>query len=88
VLGINIARSGRIECFAIPSKTVKGLLSKVGEGKFNHPELEALREQRKNAEATLERVKKDLDALVKRINEAEAPIPAAESDGDEKDDKK
>ena len=74
VVGMNIARSGRIECFAIPSKTVKGLLSKVSEGKFFHPELDALRDERKNAEATLERIKKDMENLNKRIQEAEAPV--------------
>lgn len=73
VVGMNIARSGRIECFAIPAKTVKSLVSTAGEGKFFHPELDALREERKNAEASLERLKKDLDKLSQRIKDAEAP---------------
>lgn len=73
VVGMNIARSGRIECFAIPSKALKGVLTTVGEGKFNHPELDALREERKNAEASLERLKKDLEQLSQRIKDAEAP---------------
>ncbi len=78
VVGMNIARSGRIECFAIPSKTIKALLSKAGEGKFFHPELDSLRETRKNAEAALERVKKDLEALNKHIQEVESAPPPEE----------
>jgi serine protease Do len=74
VVGINIARSGRIDCFAIPSRTLKEILSKAGEGKFFHPELDALREERKGAETALERIKKDLENLNKRIQDAEAPI--------------
>lgn len=82
VVGMNIARSGRIECLAIPSKTVKMLLSKVSEGRFYHPELDALRDERKNAEAALSRVKSDLEALTTRIKEAEGP--AAPGDGEKK----
>jgi serine protease Do len=73
VVGMNIARSGRIECVAIPSKTLKTLLSKVGDGKFFHPELDALRDERKNAEEALNRLKKDLDTINGRIKDAEAP---------------
>ena len=73
VVGMNIARSGRIECFAIPAKTIKTLLSSVAEGKFFHPELDALRDERKNAEASLERLKKELEQLSQRIKDAEAP---------------
>jgi serine protease Do len=73
VVGMNIARAGRIECLAIPSTTVKKLLSKVGDGKLFHPELDALREERKNAEAALERLKKDLENVVRRLEEAEGP---------------
>jgi len=56
----------------------------VSEGKFYHPELDALRDERKNAEAALERIKKDLDNLGKRIQDAEAPV----SDDSEKEEKK
>ena len=78
VVGMNIARSGRIECFAIPSKTIKGLLSKAGEGRFFHPELDSLREERKNAEAALNRVKKDLESLNKHIQEVEGAPASTE----------
>ena len=92
VVGMNIARSGRIECYAIPSKDIKGLLSNVADGKFHHPELDALRDERKNAEVALDRLKKDLEALNGRIKEAEGPPPAEkkeekkaeESDDEEK----
>jgi len=75
VVGMNIARSGRIECFAVPSKAMKNLLQKAGEGKFYHPELDALREERKGAEVALERLKKDLEEINKRIRDAEDPAP-------------
>ena len=75
VVGVNIARSGRIECFAIPAATVARLVSTAGEGKFNRPELDALREERKGAEAALERLKKDLEDLTSRIKEAEGETP-------------
>lgn len=76
VVGLNIARSGRIECFAIPARTIRSLLTSVSGGKFHHPELEALREERKNAESSLEQLKKDLEQLTQRIRDAEAPSAA------------
>lgn len=87
VVGMNIARSGRIECFAIPSKTIKSLLSKVGEGHFNHPELDSLRDERKNAEDALTKLKKDLETLNTRIKEAEAPPQPAKEKEDEEEEK-
>ncbi len=78
VVGMNIARSGRIECLAVPARTMKALLTKVGEGKFYHPELDALRDERKNAETALDRLKKDLENLNQRIKEAEDPAPEPE----------
>lgn len=78
VVGMNIARSGRIESMAIPAATMKKLLEKVNEGQLNHPELDALRDERKNAEAALDRVKKDLEELTNRIKDAEAPEPKPE----------
>lgn len=78
VVGMNIARSGRIECYAIPSHAIKALLAKVGEGKLFHPELDSLRDERKNAEAVLDRLKKEIDTLNHRIQEAEVPLDAAE----------
>lgn len=71
VIGINIARSGRIECYAIPGATVVDLLKKVETGKFARPELDDLRSEVKNAESLLERVRKDTDRLKSQLNEAE-----------------
>ncbi len=71
VVGINIARSGRIECFAIPSATIVELLKKVETGKFARPELDDLRNEVKNAEALLERVRKDTDRLKSQLKDAE-----------------
>ena len=71
VVGLNIARSGRIECFAIPSATLIDLLKKVDTGKFSRPELEDLRKEVKNAETLLNRVRKDAERLKSQLNEAE-----------------
>jgi serine protease Do len=84
VIGMNIARSGRIESMAIPSVTMKRLLEKVSEGRLNHPELDSLRDERKNAEAALDRIKKDLEEVEKRIKDAEAPESKAEEKAEEK----
>jgi serine protease Do len=71
VVGLNIARSGRIECFAIPSVTLVDLLRKVDTGKFSRPELEDLRKEVKNADTLLERVRKDAERLKSQLQEAE-----------------
>ena len=71
VVGLNIARSGRIECFAIPSVTLIDLLKKVETGKFARPELEDLRREVKNAESLLDRVRKDAERLKTQLQEAE-----------------
>jgi len=84
VIGMNIARSGRIECFAVPAKAMKALLTKAGEGKFFHPELDALRSERKNAEAALNLIKKDLENITQRIKDAEDPTAEPEEKKEEK----
>ena len=84
VVGMNIARSGRIECFAIPSAAIERLVSTAGEGKFFHPELDALMEERKGAEAAAERLKKDIEELSQRIKEAEGDAPKAEEEKEKK----
>lgn len=71
VVGINIARSGRIECFAIPSATLVDLLKKVETGTFSRPELDDLRKEVKNAESLLERVRKDAERLKSQLKDAE-----------------
>lgn len=81
VIGMNIARSGRIECFAIPAASVEKLISTAGDGKFFHPELDALIEERKGAEAAAERLKRDIEELAQRIREAEGTAPAATEEG-------
>jgi serine protease Do len=43
VVGVNIARSGRIESMAIPTETLLQLLETVSEGHFNIPEVDELR---------------------------------------------
>ena len=57
---------------------------KVNEGKFFHPELDALRDERKSAEVALERLKKDLEALNGRIKDAEDPAAEKEAKKEEK----
>lgn len=71
VVGLNIARSGRIECFAIPSGALAELVQGVEAGKFARPELEELRQEVKNAEALLERVRQDAERLKGQLKEVE-----------------
>lgn len=71
IIGLNIARSGRIECYAIPSTTLVSLLEKVDTGKFSRPELDELRKELKNAENLLERLKKDTTRLHDQLKDAE-----------------
>ncbi|MDB6135790.1 MAG: hypothetical protein JWM59_4033 [Verrucomicrobiales bacterium] len=71
VIGLNIARSGRIECYAIPSATIVGLLEKVDTGKFSRPELDELRREVKNVETLMERLQKDATRLRDQLKEAE-----------------
>lgn len=74
VIGINIARSGRIESLAIPSATVTALIKNVSSGKFYHPEVEELQKSKANIEAEVNRLdemevrlKKELDEITKKL---------------------
>lgn len=73
VIGLNIARSGRIECYAIPAATLASLLEKVDTGKFARPELDDIRKELQNAEALFERLKKDTARLREQLKDAEGP---------------
>lgn len=72
VLGISIARSGRIESLAIPSATLTELLKDSGAtGRFHRPDLETLRKQRATLEREADSMKKELEELKAQIDEAE-----------------
>lgn len=71
IIGLNIARSGRIECYAIPSSTLIRLLEKIDTGKFSRPELDELRKELQNAENLLDRLKKDTTRLRDQLKDAE-----------------
>lgn len=75
VVGLNIARSGRIDSYAVPSAVVHELLRTVTSGRFHRPELEELRTELRNAEALLGRIRSDRDRLVRQIAEAEGALP-------------
>lgn len=76
IVGINIAKSGRIESLAIPGATVAMLLKNVDEGKFYHPELDELQKAKSNIEEEVKRIeemggrlKKELDEIAKKLEE-------------------
>ncbi len=76
VVGVNIARSGRIESLAIPSAVLQELLKEVEQGRFFRPELEELKKSREKTEEELKRIqdmeakfRKELEDIDKRLNE-------------------
>src|SRR5690606_31710167 len=75
VVGLNIARAGRIDSLAVPASVVRVLLKDVTTGKFHRPELEDIRRELKNAETMLERIRRDRERLRKQLTEAEGTEP-------------
>ena len=74
IVGINIAKSGRIESLAIPGATVAMLMKNADEGKFYHPELDELKKSKTNLEEEVKRLdemegrlKKELEEIGKKL---------------------
>ncbi|MBP7948151.1 MAG: PDZ domain-containing protein [Verrucomicrobiales bacterium] len=88
VIGLNIARSGRIQSLAIPSTVMAELLRDVGTtGKFYHPELDELKknlETLKGEQQLLKereaRMEKEIESVRKKIESILGPEtkPAAQ----------
>lgn len=53
VVGLDIARSGRVESLAVPAADLRSLLATVTTGKFALPDLKALREELKKADLAI-----------------------------------
>jgi serine protease Do len=95
VVGLDIARSGRVETLAIPAADLKNLLADVTKGRFSLPDIGALRDElkkadlailkaqelRQQAQYALERAKALADTVPKPREAIPAPatMPAPES---------
>ena len=69
IVGINIAKSGRIESLAIPGATVAMLMKNIDEGKFYHPELDELQKSKSNLEEEVKRLDEMENRLKKELEE-------------------
>jgi serine protease Do len=83
VVGINIARSGRIDSMAIPAQVLIELLKDVPKGRFYIPEVESLKkaiadmeQQQKKANDEKDRIKQLEEKLSKGLEEARKRVDA------------
>jgi len=81
VVGLDIARSGRVESLAIPAADLKNLLAQVTTGKFALPDLDALRDELKKAELAIRLAQDARDQAGRTLDRARAlhatlPTPA------------
>src|SRR5262249_17623555 len=81
VVGINIARAGRTESYAIPGEAVRKLLPELMSGKLAPPkENPALLEKIKQARTALEKAEADRLAAEKKAAEAKTALEKAEAE--------
>jgi serine protease Do len=74
VVGINIARAGRTESYAIPSETVQTMLADLKAGKYPPPKPDTTRinaDRLKQVEESIRKLKEQKSDLDKRLKEAE-----------------
>lgn len=79
VVGLDIARSGRVESLAVPASDLCKLLTTVTTGKFALPDLQALREELKKAELAVhaaQAARAEAEHALKRAHELHATLPA------------
>lgn len=81
VLGINIARAGRTETYAVPGEVVQSLLVDLKSGKYPPPVVAALpkitaedAKKLEDAKATLQRVEAERAEIERKLNEAKAAL--------------
>jgi len=79
VIGINIARAGRTESYAIPGEAVRKLLPELLSGKLAPPD-PAVLEKIKQARAALEKAEADKVAAAKKTAEAKTALEKAEAE--------
>lgn len=85
VIGINIARAGRTESYAIPGEHVRPLLKDLMSGKLAPPKEDpavraTLEEKLLQARKTLEKAEAEKAAAEKKLADARATLEKAESD--------
>lgn len=79
VIGVNIARGGRTESFAIPSEAVRPLLADLQSGKLAPKEDPAAKTVAR-AKAAVEKARADLAAASRKLDELKAALKKAEAD--------
>ena len=79
VIGINIARAGRVESYSIPSSSLTSLLPELKSGKLS-PEIVALRKSIVELKAAVKKTTDEKVAADKKLQEAQAALkkPMAE----------
>jgi serine protease Do len=77
VIGVNIARAGRTESYAIPSEIIRPLLPELMSGKLAPKEDS---ESLKAARAALEKAEADRVAAEKKLTEAKSAVEKAEAE--------
>jgi serine protease Do len=90
-VGINIARAGRVETYALPAETVVALLPDLKSGKlapkFESEEVKKARAGLKKAEADLADAQKKAEAAKKSVDDARKALEKAEADDKNKEGK-
>jgi len=74
VVGLDIARSGRVETLAIPAEDMRALLVDVGSGKFALPNVEVLRDQLKKADLAILRAQEARELAEHALERAKALV--------------
>lgn len=78
VIGLDIARSGRVESLAVPAADLKSLLATVTTGKFALPDLNSLRENLKKADLAVhlaQAARDEAERTLKRAHDLHATLP-------------
>jgi len=95
VVGLNIARAGRVETYAVPVDELKPLLADLKAGKYpprettpvikiDDSKLLKAKDELKKAEADLSSAQKNLDELRKKVADAKAALEKAEAEAKKK----
>jgi serine protease Do len=79
-IGINIARAGRVESYAIPSEALLPLMNDLKSGKLAPRDTTAFEEKVAQARAALEKAEAEKAAVEKKVAEARAALEKAEAE--------
>ena len=77
VVGVNIARGGRVKSYAVPAKDLRGLLGDVDSGRFTISDLTALKERAAAAAEALEKAEAALEKARKAKESADQALEKA-----------